>query len=168
MLQLLARLLKALNSENSPAQLAGALALGVVVGMTPLWSPHNLLVFLLALVLRINLTTFLLAWGLFTGLAFLLDPWFHALGLALLTSEALRSLWTALYNTAPGRLSGLFNTVTLGSLLASLAAAGVLFPATLWAVRRYRRHVLERVRRSRIMTFLRANRLYRLYAELRG
>ncbi|KPV40235.1 hypothetical protein AN478_08950 [Thiohalorhabdus denitrificans] len=168
MLQLLARLLKALNAENSPAQLAGAVALGVVAGWTPLWSPPNLLVFLLALVLRINLTTFILAWGLFTGLAYLFDQWFHALGLAMLTSEGLRGFWTVLYNTALGRLSGLFNTVTLGSLLASLAAAAILFPVTVLLVRRYRQHVLARVRRSRIMTLLRANRLYRLYAELRG
>lgn len=168
MLRTLARLLRVLNSETHPAQIAGAVALAAVMGLTPLWSLHNLLILLLVLILRINLSTFLVSFAVFSGIAYLIDPWFHRLGLALLTSEALQGVWTALYGTVLGRLSGFNNTVLMGSLVASLAAAIVLYPAMMFLVRRYRETVREWVARSRLMVFLKANKFYRIYSELRG
>jgi len=168
MLRTLARLLRVLNSETDPAQIAGAVALAAVMGLTPLWSPHNLLVLLLVLLLRVNLSTFLVTFALFSGVAYLLDPAFHRLGLALLTSEALQGMWTALYATVAGRLSGFNNTVLLGSLVASVVAAFALFPAVVYLVRRYRETVRAWVARSRLMVFLKANKFYRIYTELRG
>lgn len=44
MIRLLLKLIKALNSEASPWQLAFAIACGLVVGFTPLYSVHNLLI----------------------------------------------------------------------------------------------------------------------------
>jgi len=168
MLRTLARLLRVLNSETHPAQIAGAAALAAIMGLTPLWSLHNLLVVLLVLVLRVNLSTFLVTFALFTGIAYLLDPWFHRLGLLLLTSEALQGGWTALYGTVLGRLSGFNNTVLMGSLVAALAVAIVLYPLVVFLVRRYRETVRAWVARSRLMVFLKANKFYRIYAELRG
>ena len=166
MLRTLARLLRALNSETHPTQIAGAACLAVIAGLTPLWTLHNLVVLLLVLVLRVNLSTFLVVWALFSGIAYLADPLFHALGLSLLTAEPLHGLWTAFYATVPGRLSRFNNTVVLGSLVTALALAAILFPLAVYLIRQYRSHLLSYVRRSRLMTFLKASKLYRLYAGL--
>ena len=168
MLRTLARILKVLNSEAHPAQIAGAVALAAIMGLTPLWSLHNLLILLLVLVLRVNLSTFLVAFALFTGFAYLLDPAFHRLGLALLTSETLQGLWTGLYATVVGRLSGFNNTVVMGSLVASVVTAAVLYPLVVAGVRRYRTTIQAWVARSRLMTFLKASKFYRIYTEIRG
>jgi uncharacterized protein (TIGR03546 family) len=168
MLRTFARLLRVLNSETHPAQIAGAVSLGAILGLTPLGSPHNLLVLLLALFLRINLSTFILAWALFSGVAYLADPAFHAVGLRLLTSDLLHGLWEGLYHTPLGRLSGFNNTVRLGSLVVAVVLAAVLFPVVSRLVVQYRHVVRDWVRRSRVMTFLKATKFYRIYAGLRG
>lgn len=161
MLRAAAKWLAVLGSETAPGQIALGAALGVVAGLTPLGSPHNLLVLFLLLVLRANLPTFVVAWGAATGFAYLLDPLFHALGLALLTAGPLQGLWTSLYHLPPVRLTRFNNTVVLGSLGVSLALFVPVCAGVAWGVRRYRERFLARVRALRIVQVMRASRLVR-------
>jgi len=41
LLKLIQSLIKALDSECTPGQLAAGLALGSILGLTPLWNLHN-------------------------------------------------------------------------------------------------------------------------------
>lgn len=168
MLRLIARLLKALNSETDPRQLALAASLGLIFGFTPLWTLHNLLVLLAVLILRVNLSVFLVAWAVFSGLAFALDGPFHLLGHAVLTASWLQGLWAGLYDSVLGQLWAFNNTVVMGSLVVSLVLAVPLYYAARWAVVRYRDTLRERILRSRVMTVLKANRLYQMYSRLSG
>jgi len=171
MLRLIAKTLKALASEQRPAQLALAFALAMVAGITPLATPHNLLVLLLVLCLRVNLSIFLVGLALFSALGLALAPLFHQLGLALLTAPALHPMWTTLYNTAVGRLEGVNNTVVAGSLVVALIALVPLHLAGIVLVRRYRDHVLAWVQKSRLAKLLKASKLWRAYqavARVRG
>ena len=59
-MQLLAKLLKALNSDDSPWQLAFGVMLGMIMGLTPFWGLHSLLILFIVLFLRVNLSTCLL------------------------------------------------------------------------------------------------------------
>lgn len=163
MLRLVAKVLKALASEQAPAQLALAFALAMVAGITPLASPHNLVVLLLALTLRVNLSLFLVGLALFSALGLALAPLFHQIGLALLTAPALHPAWVALYNTVPGRLEGMNNTVVVGSLVVALIALVPLHLAGVVLVRRYREHLLAWVRKSRLAQLLKASKLWRAY-----
>jgi len=163
MLKQLAKLLKALNAETSPWQISLAFVLGMIMGFTPLASAHNLLVLLLAFVLRINFAAFLLGFGFFTGFAYLLDPLFIRLGESLLLNPSLKGLWTELYNSDIWRLTHFNHTLTLGSLVASLLFALPLFLLSRWLIIEYRGHVLAWVRKTRVMQLLKASRLYRLY-----
>ena len=168
MIGLIARILKALNSETDPRQIAGAVVLACFFGLTPLWTLHNLIVLLLVLVLRVNLSIFIAAWGFFTVLAFALDPLFDALGHAVLTAEPLRPLWAAFYATDIGKLSAFNNSVVMGSLCVGLIVAPVLWFATIHLVRKYRTHMLEWVRRKRIYQVIRGSRLLTTYQSIRG
>ncbi|RMF87654.1 MAG: TIGR03546 family protein [Nitrospirae bacterium] len=170
MLRLVAKLLKALASEQRPAQLALAFALGMVAGLTPL-APHDLVVLFLVLVLRVNLASFLAGLALFSALALPLAPLLHRLGLALLTAPPLAGLWAALYNTLPGRLEGVDDTRVTGSLVAALAAFVPVHLVALSLVRRYRERLLVWVRRTRLAQLLKASKLWRAYqavARLKG
>lgn len=165
MLRTLARLLAALNSESEPRQISLAVGLAMVMGLTPLASLHNVLVLALALVLRTNLSAFLVGWIVFSGVAYAVDPVSHALGLWLLTAPALEPLWTAMYGSTFWRLTHFNDSIVMGSLVLSLA----LFVPVLWATERavvqYRARVLAWVRRTRLATFLRATRFWRLYRQ---
>jgi len=41
LLKLFQSLIRTLHSEGTPGQLAAAVALGAILGLTPLWNRHN-------------------------------------------------------------------------------------------------------------------------------
>jgi uncharacterized protein (TIGR03546 family) len=163
MLKQLAKLLAALNAETAPWQISLAFILGMVMGFTPLLSLHNIVVLLLAFILRINFSAFLLAFAFFSGLAYLLDPLFIATGEALLLMPGLQGFWTGLYQGDLWRLAHFNHTLTLGSLVVSLAAALPLFFLFRILIINYRAHLLAWVRKSHMMQVLKASKLFRLY-----
>lgn len=168
MLTQFAKLLKALNAETSPWQLSLAFVLGMIMGFTPLASAHNLLILLLAFVLRINFSAFLLGFAFFTGFAYLLDPLFINIGESLLLNPSLKGLWTDLYNSDVWRVTHFNNTLTLGSLVAALLFSLPLFFISRWLIISYRAHVLTWVQKTKLAQMIKASQLYRIYHSLSG
>ncbi len=168
MLRMIAKLLKVLNSETDPGQISLAFSFAMIVGLTPLYSIHNLLVLLAVLLFRVNLSTFILGWLFFSGIAYLLDPLFHSFGLIVLTAGPLKGLWTALYNVTIFRLENFNNSIVMGSLLLSLIFFIPLYLISNLAIRRYRDHVLAWLQRTRIMQALKASKLYSAYQAVSG
>ncbi len=164
MLRTIARLLRVLNSETDPSQISLAFAFSMVAGFTPFLSLHNLLVLLLVLVLRVNLSAFILGLAFFSGLAYMLDPLFHAIGLWALTADALRGLWTALYNITFFRALRFYNSILMGSLLFSVMAFVPFVLVSNRLILKYREYLLEWVRKSRVMQVFKATKFYRLYS----
>jgi uncharacterized protein (TIGR03546 family) len=166
MIQLVANLLKLLNSEAEPAQISLALCLSMVLGFTPLFSLHNLIILFVVCVVRVNLSAFLLGWAAFSGIAWLLDPLFHGLGQWALTLPALEGFWTALYNTSLFRLARFNNTVVMGSLITALALFAPFFLAFNRLITGYRDHLVALVNKSRLMQIFKASKIYDVYKAL--
>lgn len=166
--KLIQSIVRALHSDGTPGQVAMGLALGAIIGLTPLLSLHNALVFGCVVLLNVSLPGALVGIAVFTPLAFLLDPAFDALGrLLLLDTPALTPLWTTLYNTPVVPLTNFNNTVLLGSLVAALGLFVPLFFAARRGVTRYRATIGERVRRSALYRTVTASKLYNLYRLFR-
>jgi uncharacterized protein (TIGR03546 family) len=165
-LKLLQQLVKALNSEGTPGQVAAGIALGAVFGLTPLMNLHNLVLFGFALILNISMAGVFLGWMVFVPIGFALDPLFNAVGTALLGASSLRSLWTALYNVPVVPFTNFNNTVVLGSFVCWLVAFVPLFFLARWAVARYRAVVLERLRKMRFFQLVAASKLVTTYRSL--
>ena len=166
MIKLLAKLLRVLNSETEPGQISLGFGFAMIAGLTPLLSLHNLIVLLLVFVLRVNLSAFILGLTLFTGVAYLLDPLFHLLGLAVLTASPLEGLWTFLYQSVWWRLEYFNNSIVMGSLAFSV---GLFVPVLILSnllIRRYRKHVLAWVQKTKIMQMFKASKLYETYQTL--
>lgn len=166
MLNMIAKLLKVLNSEADPSQISVALGLSMITGFLPLFTPLTLVILLLVLVLRVNISSYLLGSAFFAGIAWFLDPLFHRIGFAILTAGALEGLWTAIYNTVLGRLQRFNNSVVMGSFLFSVL---VFIPFVLlmnMTIRKYRDHVLAWVKKTRIMQMITASKFYALYEKL--
>jgi uncharacterized protein (TIGR03546 family) len=168
MIELIAKTLKVLNSETDPGQISLAFCLAMVMALTPLFSAHNMLVLLAALVLRVNLSTFSVVWIVLSAIAYALDPLFHKIGLAVLTAGGLKSMWTGLYNTAWFRPAHLNNTVVMGSLLVSLAAFIPVFFIIKILVRKYREHLLAWINKTRVMKIFKTSKLYEVYQTISG
>ena len=167
-LKLIQSFIKALHSEGTPGQVAAGIALGSILGLTPLMNPHNAVAFAAIVLLNVSFPGAMLGWALFIPVGFLLDPVSDRIGARLLLdTPALVPLWTAIYNTPVLALFNFNNTVVLGSAVIALALQVPVFLASRWAVGRYRATVGERIRQSRFYKALAASKLYNLYRLFR-
>jgi len=166
MLTTLAKLLKALNAEGSPAQISLGFMFGMMIGLTPLWTITNLLLLLIVFLFRINLTAFFLAFATFSGIAYLFDPQMHSLGESLLLNPDLKAMWTQMYINDFWRLTHFNNTLTLGSILVSLILALPLFLISNFIIKKYRQHILNWVRKTKLMKLIKGSKFYRLYEKV--
>ena len=168
LLKLIQSLIKTLHSEGTPGQVAAGLALGAILGLTPLWNLHNAVVLALIMVLNVSFLGAMMGWALSVPVGFLLDPAFDWIGRTLLLdTPALRPLWTALYNAPVVPLTNFNNTVVLGSVVFAAVVWLPLFFASRWGVARYRATVAERVKRSAWYRTVAASKLYSLYRLFR-
>ena len=168
MIRIIAKILKVLNSEANPEQISLALCLSMIIGLTPLFSLHNLLVLFLVLTLRVNLSAFVLGWTFFSGLAYLLDPIFHRIGLFLLTASSLEGLWTYLYDLTIFRLENFNNTIVMGSLFFSMVLILPVYVVSNTLIQKYREHVAAWIQKTRIMQAFKASKLYSAYKTVSG
>ena len=167
-LKIIKKIFAILGSSDSPRQVAWGFALGMILGLTPFWSLHNLLIVFLILLFHVNLGSAIFGWFLFSAFAYLLDPLFHSLGYYLLVqAEGLQSLWTFFYNHPVLALLRFNNTVVLGSLLASLV---LLVPTRYWMqwfVRYYRKHLQPKVQKIKIVQILKSSKIYTAYQKVK-
>ncbi|MDT8318786.1 MAG: TIGR03546 family protein [bacterium] len=160
-------LIKILHSDASPAQVAGGVALGLIIGLTPLLNIHNLLVLFIILLIRINLGSAMLSFMLFSLIAYLLDPLYHQLGLMILKSPELQTLWTDLYNAPGMRLTRFNNSIVMGSLALSLILIIPVWLAAFAFVRSYRGSLKEKIDNLRIVKLVKASSIYKWYERIR-
>ena len=167
LLKLIQSIIKTLHSDGTPGQVAAGIALGAVLGLTPLMNVHNLIVFSFIVLLNVSFGGGMLGWALFVPLGFLLDPVFHRIGESLLMAPSLRGLWTTWYNTPLVPYTNFNNTVVLGSVVAWLVLAIPIYFGAKVGVTRYRATIGERVRQSKLYKAVTASQVYNWYKLFR-
>jgi len=167
-LKLLQSLFKALNSEGTPGQVAAGIALGAVFGLTPLMNLHNLVLFVLAVILNVSFPGVMLGWALFLPFGFALDPVFDAVGRQLLVGiPALLPFWTWAYNTPIVALTNFNNTIVLGSVVVWVVSLLPLFFLLRWLVTKYRATVYAKLQRTKLFKAVKASKVYNIYVLFR-
>lgn len=167
-LKLIQSIIKALHSDGTPGQVAAGLALGSILGLTPLLNLHNVVVFVLIIMLNVSFPAAMLGWALFVPLGFLLDPVFDAIGrLLLIDTHALTPLWTTLANIPVVPLTNFNNTVVLGSFVVALVLFAPIYFFARWGVAKYRTHVAAWFRQSALYRAITASKLYSAYQFFR-
>lgn len=166
MLTLLIKLLKALNSEQSPSQLAAGLCFAMVMGMTPLLSLHNLIALFLVLFFRVNLTLLLISFPLFVFIGFILQPIYESIGLAILQLSALQPIWQSFFNTVVGRWSEFYYANMMGSFVFAVVFALLLYPVFKHLVVKYRKTWLDKINQFKVVRSLKASKLWQMYSSV--
>ncbi|MCK4771347.1 MAG: TIGR03546 family protein [Candidatus Latescibacteria bacterium] len=167
LLALIQKLIKTLNSEGTPNQIAAGIAIGAVVGLTPLMSLHNLALIALAIITCVSIPGVMLGWMLFVPVGFLLDPQFHEIGRWLLLQPSLAPIWTAGYNTPIIALTSFNNTVVLGSFVGwTVLAVPIFFTARIGVIK-YREHLYDRLAKTKLFKAVKTSKLYKLYRLFR-
>ena len=167
MLQIL-KIIKILNSDANPAAIASAVCLAMVIGLTPVASPHNILVVFCVLLFRVHLGSFIMAAILFKFVGFALQSQLEAFGLSLLQNPGLESFWTALYNTQFGRLSFFNYSTTMGGLFIALVSFIPLWLISVFLINQYRGHLMSWVQKNKVIQVLKGSALIRLYNKSNG
>jgi uncharacterized protein (TIGR03546 family) len=120
-LKLVTNFIKILREGQTPAQVAGGVALGFILGLSPMFTLQGVLIWFIILVLDVNLSAATFSIGLFALIAYIFDPLFHRFGYFLLVDiNGLKGLWTALYNAPIAPLTRFNNTVVMGSFITAL------------------------------------------------
>ncbi|MBM4183340.1 MAG: TIGR03546 family protein [Gemmatimonadetes bacterium] len=167
-IKLIQSLVKALNSEGTPGQVAAGIAVGSCLGLTPLLNLHNLLIVGVILFFRVSVPGATLGWLVFTPAGFLLDPVFDRVGTALLVDNvALQDVWGAAYNAPVIALANPTNTIVVGSLVGWVVLALPIFFLARAAVAWYRNTIYARYKDAKFFRALRASKLYNVYEMFR-
>lgn len=160
---LIRQFIQGLTSDTAPRQIGAGIALGFLIGLMPKATLTAQLLIVLLMATRVNIPMALLA-ALAVSLANpLIDKLSDPIGYAILTSEALRPLWTRLYNIPVIPWTGFNNTVVPGGLvLGGLLLAPVYFSGKRFGVF-YNEKFRERVMNSKIVKGLKASWLFDWY-----
>lgn len=167
-IKLVQSLVKALNSEGTPGQVAAGMAVGACLGLTPLMNLHNLVVVAAILFFRVSVPGALLGWMAFTPVGFLLDPVFDQVGGALLMdADGLRDVWAAAYNTPVVALANPTNTIVVGSFVGWVVLSIPIFFLARFGVARYRATIYARYKDARFFRAVRGSKIYNAYKLFR-
>ena len=168
-IKFIAKLIEILRSAASPNQIACGFVLGMAIGLTPFWSLHNLVIFILIVILNVNITMAIFSFGIFSGLAYLIDPLFHNIGFFILVDlSSLHGLWTAMYNIPILALSKYNNTVVMGSLICSIFLVFPMFFLIKKAVIVYRENIDVKMQKWKIVKVVKGSKIYSIYETIKN
>ncbi|MBT5856239.1 TIGR03546 family protein [bacterium] len=168
LLSQLKKLIKALNSGQSPEQLALGVAIGAIIGILPFNGVLTLGIGSLLYFCRTNVALGLVSFSFWSMVAYCLDPLMDRIGLALLSSPSLIGGWTFLYNLPIVPYTQFNNTVMLGSLVMGLLLLIPNYLLMKWLVIQYRERWMTRLQKMKIVQFIKASKVVGFAARLLG
>jgi uncharacterized protein (TIGR03546 family) len=158
-------LIQLLNSDTGTTSIAAGVACGLILGFAPAFSLQTILVILLLFFFRIQMGAATLAAFFFKFAAYLLDPLSNQLGAAVLETEALKPLFTALYNMPIIPFTRFYNSMVMGAGVLSLILALPVFFSAKYLIAKYREVILARFKNSKPWKLLTATKFYQWYAK---
>lgn len=166
-LKFLQSLIKALNSDGTPGQVAMGMALGMCLGLSPIASLHNLVVVAIAMLTTVSFPGFMLGWFVAVPVGFALDPLFHRVGMAVLLDDRLAPFFTWVVNTPIIAFSRLNNSIVVGSVVCWLVAVLPAYFVFRYLITKYRAHVFAKLEKTRLFQAIKASKLYQTYDMFR-
>jgi uncharacterized protein (TIGR03546 family) len=162
-------LIKTLNENTSPREIAAGVVLGSILGLLPKTNLLGLFIWVLILMLQVNIGMATAAIILFAIVGHLTDPFTEKLGYWALTGvPGLEGLWTAMYNTPIIPFTNFNNTLVMGNLLFGLLLAIPLYFATRRGVVVYRERYRDRILRWKLIQAVTATKWFELYQRWSG
>lgn len=155
--------LKMLNSDTGHNQIAAGIAVGFILGMSPMLSLQGFLVLLLIFLLRIQSGAAFLAAFFFAFVAYLLDPVFHRVGTGILETPSLKPLFTTLYNMPIVPLTRFNNSIVMGAGVVGIVLSPVIFFVSRALIIKYRVAIVARFQQTKFWKAIKATSLYQWY-----
>ena len=151
MISYIVKLLKALNTNSHPGEIAHAVSIGVLLGFMPKDNALWYLLFVLFLFVRVHKGAFLLTVLAASLLARLFDPLFDAIGYAVLTFSPLEPVYAALLDIPFVAFTKFNNTVVAGAVVSSLILYTPVYILIRILIKSWRTHLAPALARSKFM-----------------
>lgn len=145
MLKKIIMLLKSLNTNSHPGEIAHAVAIGFTLGFIPKGNLLWIFLFVLFLFVRINKGALFLITLLASTIAPLFDSLFDTLGYWILTKPNLSPLFSSLLDIPFIAFTSFNDTIVMGSLCASLLLYLPLYVLTRFIIRLWRSTLLPKI-----------------------
>lgn len=157
------KILKILQTDISPNQVAAGAALGVFLGLVP-GLLMKCIIFIIIMLLRVNIGSAFIFSGIFALIGLLIDPLADKVGYIVLNADFLIPLWTYLYNLPLVPFTRFNNTVVMGSIIISI----ILFIPIFFILKRfilyYREHWRDKVAKWKVVKLLTAGNIsYKIF-----
>ena len=151
MISYIVKLLKALNTNSHPGEIAHAVAIGMLLGFMPKNNALWYLLFVFFLFVRVHKGALLLAVLAASLLARLFDPLFDAIGYAVLTFSPLEPVYAALLDIPFVAFTKFNNTVVAGAVVSGLILYIPIYILIRILIKSWRTHLAPALARSKFM-----------------
>ncbi|MFT5171451.1 MAG: hypothetical protein ACI9BD_001228 [Candidatus Marinamargulisbacteria bacterium] len=167
-LKQLRSLIKAIESGQTPAQLAGGLVIGFWLGIVPFNVVFFVCMLSLLLLVNVNIGMGVLGMAIFGLIGPVFDSLSHSIGVSLLTAPFLTSLWTTLFNLPIIPLLNFNNTVSLGSMVIGLLLGFPVFVLGKKGVDGFRHTIKPKLDSLKITKIVKGSRFVKWIERIRG
>lgn len=156
---------KLLNSDTATQSLAWGMALGCVLGFSPILSLQTFLVFFICFVFRVQLGAAFLSAFFFKIMAFMTDPLADLVGRFVLEQVLFRELFVSLYNMPLVPLTRFNNSIVMGSGIIGFVLSVPLFFGFRIFIEKYRQHVVAKFKESKYWKLWTTTFFYKWYVK---
>ncbi|MCQ2582911.1 MAG: TIGR03546 family protein [Treponema sp.] len=154
MLKAIMKFFKSLNNNSHPGEIAHAVCLGMVLGLTPKDNAFWYVLFVFFLFIRINKSALFIFTFIFALIAPAFDNIFHQVGYSILTYEKLTPVFAKLIDIPFVFFTKFNNTIVMGSFVTAVAAYIPMYFLVRIFVRYWRAIFSPLVRKTRLVNFL--------------
>lgn len=154
MFSYIVKLLKSLNTNSHPGEIAHAVAIGVLLGFMPKNNVLWYLLFVFFLFVRMNRGAFLLTILIASLLARFFDPLFDSIGYVVLTFSPLKPTYAALLDVPFVAFTKFNNTIVAGSIVFSLIVYIPVYIMTRVFTKSWRTYLAPALARSKFVQTL--------------
>jgi len=142
------KIIKFLNSNRDPGQIAAAVSFGLMLALMPSGNLLWPLILILTLFLKVNYPAELIFLAFFKTFVSLFDPSLHAIGYYILTAGIFRKPFTSMFELPLLPFTRLNNTIVMGGFVAGVILWFPVYALIKVVVRKYRGLITERLRDS--------------------
>jgi uncharacterized protein (TIGR03546 family) len=156
---------KLLNSDQGTGQIAAGMVCGMILGLSPVLSIQAILVFVAIFLFRVQAGAAFTTAALFKVIGFALAPLFDGVGGWALQLDALRPLYTEVYQAPLIPLTRFNHSVVMGSGIVAVALAAPFYFLCLHLVATYRTQVVARYKASGFWKLWSGTGFYQWYCK---
>ncbi len=154
MISFIAKLLKALNANTNPGEIAHGIACGFLLGLMPKSNLLWYIIFIFVLFIKINKPAYLIMLAAGSSIAVLLDPLFDTVGYSVLTINSLYPFYARLIDIPFVFFTKFNNTVVMGSLVCGIILYIPVYVLGRIFVKAWRKYGVPAMRHSKLIKII--------------